>query len=157
MTNRTHKNSGNMAPLYVQVTLGKTRLLFPGAELLSLEANPEIRTNGADGRIGVVKLNEAILPVYNFDEHFHPHGEVQEKRCACVCLGNGGAAFALLCDNVETLEGADIQIVALPACMRSEFTPVQSLALQGTRIFCVSSVERFAGMIEISSRDETSS
>ena len=154
MTSPAHKNNGDTAPPYVQLVLGKTRLLFPGAEILSLEAIPEIGAPGADGRIGALNLNGTVLPVYNFDEQLHLHGEAQESRSACVCLGDGKAAFALLCDKVETVAGAELQIVELPACMRSATTPVQSLALQGTRILCVSCVERFAGVIDLSCKKE---
>jgi chemotaxis signal transduction protein len=120
---------------------------------LSLEAIPELGTAGADGSIGVVKLNGTVLPVYNFDEHLQLHGGVQDNR-PCVCLGAGRTAFALLCDKVETVEGAALQIVKLPACLRSAHTPVQSLVLQGARILCVSSVERFSGLINVSRKDE---
>jgi len=152
MTNPAHKNSGDTAPAYVQLNLGKTRLLFPHTEVLSLEAIPEIGTTGAGSGIGAVNLNETVLPVYNFDEQLQLRGGTQDSR-PCVCLGAGRTAFALLCDKVETVEGATLQIVELPACMRSANTPVQSLALQGTRILCVSSVERFAGLIDVSRKD----
>ena len=138
----------------MQVSLGKTRLLFPGEEVLSLEAVPAIGDPAADGSIGTVNLNQSSLAVYYLDEQLRPHGEVQDGRRACICLGDGVAAFALLCDKVETVEEEELQIVELPACMRSTITPVQSLALQGTRILCVSCVKRFAGAIDFSCRNE---
>ena len=137
-------------PAYVQLSLGKTRLLFPGKEVLSLEAVPEIGKPAADGSVGAVSLNQSSLAVYNFDEQLHPHNDVQDGRSACVCLGDGRVAFALLCDKVETVEEEGLQLVELPACMRSAITPVRSLALQGTRILCISCVQRFSGVLAIS-------
>jgi hypothetical protein len=154
MTNPAHKNSGDTGSTYVQLTLGKTRLLFPGTEVLSLGAIPEIGTSSTGGSVGVVTLNEAVLPVYNFDEQLQLAGGGKDNCCACACLGNSRAAFGLLCDKLEIVDGVSLQIVALPACMQSANTPVQSLALQGTRILCVSSVERFAGLIDVYRKDE---
>jgi len=154
MTNPADKNSSSAAPAYAQLTLGKTRLLFPSAEVLSLEAIPEIGAAGADGSIGVVKLNGAEMPVYNFDEQLQLRIGTQDSRRACACLGDGKTAFGLLCDTVETVEDASLQMLELPACMRSANTPVQVLAVQGTRILCVSSVERFAGLIVVFRQDE---
>ena len=147
MTNSADKNSSGTAPVYVQLTLGKTRLLFPGTEVLSLEAMPEFGAAGTGGSIGVVRLNGAELPVYNFDEQLQLLHGTQGSRRACACLGNGRTAYGLLCDKVETVEGASLRMVELPACMWSANTPVQFLAAQGTRILCVSSVERLAGLI----------
>ena len=147
MTNPVDKISKSTATGYVQLTLGKTRLLFPCTEVLSLEAVPEIGAAGKGGSIGVVSLNGAELPVYNFDEELQLHHEAQNNRRACACLGNGRTALGLLCDKVEIVDSASLRIVELPACMRSVNTPVQFLAMQGMRILCISNVERLAGLI----------
>jgi hypothetical protein len=157
MLNPVRKKNRDAVPSYIQMALGKTRLLFPGTEVLSLEAIPAIGTPHASGSIGCVDLNRASLAVYNFDEQLHPRGEIPEGRHACVCLGDGDRAFALLCDKVEMVEGAELQIVELPACMRSATTPVQFLALQGTRILCVSCVKQFAGVFDLSRNNEAGS
>ena len=154
MVNPARKKSRDTVPSYMQVVLGKTRLLFPGTEVLSLEAIPAIGTPHASGSIGCVSLNKTSLAVYNFDEQLHPHSEIPEGRHACICLGDNERAFALLCDKVEVVEDAELQIVELPACMRSATTPVQFLALQGTRILCVSCVKQFAGIFDLSRSNE---
>ena len=146
MTNPADKNGSSTALDYVQVTLGKTRLLFPSTEVLSLEAMPE---TGTVGSIGVVRLNGTELPVYNFDEELQLLHGSQNSRPACACLGNGRTAYGLLCDKTETVDGASLRMIELPPCMRSANTPVQFLATQGTRVLCVSSVERLAGLIEV--------
>ena len=140
--------SSSVAPEYVLLTLGRTRLLFPRSELLALEETPKTGPAGDDSRIGMVERNGAILPVYNFDEHLQLLGATQDTRRTCVCLGDGNSAFGILCDKAEIVNGAEMQINTLPVCMRSTNTPVQALALQGTRILCISSMERIAGLIK---------
>ena len=145
--------NGSVAPEYVQLTLGRTRLLFPRSELLALEETPETGPAGDDGSIGMVDRNAAILPVYNFDEHLQLLGEAQDTRRTCVCLRDGCSAFWILCDKAEIVDGAEMQIIALPECMRSTNTPVQALAMQGTRILCISNMERMSGLIKNSLDD----
>ena len=142
------KMNSSMAPDYVQLTLGRTRLLFPRSELLALEETPETGPAGDDGSIGMIDHDGAILPVYNFDEHLQLLGATQDTRRTCVCLGDGNSAFGILCDKAEIVDGAEMQINTLPVCMRSTNTPVQALAMQGTRILCISNMERMAGLIK---------
>ncbi|MGH8119660.1 MAG: hypothetical protein ACRESK_03490 [Gammaproteobacteria bacterium] len=133
---------------YVQLTLGRTRLLFPRTELLSLEAQPEISSAGYhDGSVGTVHLRNAILQLYNFDEQLQLLQEAQEERRACACLGNAGKALGILCDKAELVDGMGMQVVPLPACMKTANTPVQALAMHGTRVLCVCGMEGMAGLI----------
>ena len=140
-------NISSRTPEYVQLTLGRIRLLLPQAELLSLVTAPEIGPAGNGGSIGTIKVNDAVLPVYNFDEQLQLLSTVQGNRSACACLDNGKTAFGILCDKAEIVDGAGMSIVGMPVCMLSANAPVQSLAVQGTRILCISNTDRIAGLI----------
>jgi len=142
-------NSSDAARKYVQLTLGRTRLLFPSSELLALEATPEIGSAGENGSVGRVRVRDAILPLYNFDEQLHLLHEAQDDRRGCACLGDESKAMGILCDKAEVVDGTGIQMVPLPGCMKSVNTPVQALALQGTRVLCVCTMKDMAGLIEV--------
>ena len=145
------KNTSVMTPEFVQLTIGRTRLLFPRSELLALEATPETGTAGDAGSIGIININDVILSVYNFDEQLQLLGEAQDNRRNCACLGDGNTAFGIMCEKAEIADSAGMQIVNLPACMLSANTPVQALAMQGTRILCICGVERIARLINVAS------
>jgi len=130
-------------------------LLLPRSELLSLDAQPVIGPAGNDGSVGTVPLRNEILPLYNFDEQLQLLHEAQDDRRDCACLGHDSKAIGILCDKAEVVDGTGMQVIPLPACMKSMHTPVEALALQGTKILCVCNLEGITGLISALRGDGT--
>lgn len=140
---------GATAAGLVRLVLGRTRLLLPGGEVLSIEpvlnVRPEHKHNGAPGFITIAG---ADLPVFAIDEDLRIATAIGSSHEVCVCLANGQDRFGILCDDAGMVYQDDIKLHELPACMINADTAILSIAEINNNLYCVSDTKSLARLID---------
>lgn len=131
-------------PHYVALGLGGLNLLLPRHQIYALEPRLDLEPEeeGHD-YVGWIEVEGERWPVYCFSAGLCLLPEIPDKHRICVLLTHGQDYFGLLCERVMALEGTQVRLTPLPACMRTPSTPIDALALddQG-QVLCVTSVSR---------------
>lgn len=127
-----------MTAKYVRVTMGKTRLLFPAAELLAMEPisgmNPPPVSGGFSG---VIVMQGLTVPVFTVDEDLQPARSYKVRRRFCIVLRDERETLGITCDEANVIEAEDFQFHALPACMRTEDAVIPVIAVHNGSLFSV--------------------
>ena len=127
-----------MTTSYVRVTMGKTRLLFPAAELLAMEPVSSMKPPPAgSGFSGVVVTRGMTIPVVTVDEDLQLVRSREVRRRFCIVLRDEQATLGLTCDEANVIETGDLQFHDLPACMRAEDAIIPVIAVHNGILFSV--------------------
>ena len=123
---------------YVRLTLGRSKYLIPQEDVVAFEPVVDIDKSGTDeNSIGVIAFENDSLPVYEFTSDLELSGTISETRRICVCLRHGDIQFAILGDEVDTVQSTDFSIFTIPGCMQTGNSPVRNLAVSGNKVINV--------------------
>ena len=138
---------------YAVLTMDNLDLLIPQHQVHALEPGVDVRRSEGE-EVGWIAVAGSPSPVYCLSEDLRPLREVPAGRRICVLLDLGPRLFGVLCDQVVMLDRAGIEVLPLPACMRTPGTPLQGLVLQGERVLCVTSAQDLLACVGRQDLDE---
>ena len=122
---------------FIKIRIGKTRLLLPAPELLSIETVTQIKQPNQKNKTTVmIDVNDVELPVYtaNDELQFGPYQD-GDGSC-CLCLDDGQHRFGVVCDEAELISPTSLTEYNLPGCMKSAQGPIKSITICDGTIFC---------------------
>ena len=123
---------------FLQINIGKSRLLVPQAEVRSLESTLDMHTEKEDqSSVGSVFNNGVLIAVFNFDDKFNLDQSVPDSRRICVCLQDNDIEFSIICDAVSSIKQEEINLVDLPSCMKTTYCPALFLGIYRNSVFSV--------------------
>ncbi|MDH3715152.1 MAG: hypothetical protein OET44_15060 [Gammaproteobacteria bacterium] len=100
-------------------------LLIPQALVQGIA--PALDAEVGEGGIGEVSMGADRWPLFVLNHDLQPTSQHGDFRF-CVCLRDAeGSAFALACDAFDLLTVSEVNVRPLPACMRNDGTPFDSL------------------------------
>ncbi len=129
------------------LTVDGRKWLLPQSETRLLGAlvdiDPDVR---APFSVGAVGFSDEWWPIYclSGDMQFMPR--LTASRRICLLLSNGADNFGIVCDQIESFNRRT-PYHPLPACMRSDRSPIQALIALENGIGCVTTTERLAAYI----------
>ena len=123
---------------FIQLNLGKMKVLIPQDEVQSLESTLDISVEKKDmNSIGNIINNGVTHNVFNFDDKLNVIQSMSESRRICVCLQNNDVAYGVTCDAVNKIASQEVKLVELPECMKNEYCPVLYLGIYKNRVLNV--------------------
>ncbi len=154
MNPETNTPPKETVPDFVKLALGKTRILLPGREIMSIEPILNINlTHEDNGNFNHITMNGTKIPVYAFDEDLRLVSVKDGCHQFCVFLDDGQDRIGILCDDGGKVTLDDIKLHQLPACMLSTDTAVQNIAVSNNHLYCVSNITNLLQLIKNSSFD----
>jgi chemotaxis signal transduction protein len=148
-------NSNHSAQGFMQLSIGKVNILLPLQQVASLETVLDIEWNDSEfGFLGKINSGGTCRPVFNLGEDLQFVDELAEERKVCVCFGNDENGFGIICDQVNTLDSTDVELVDLPSCMKKENTPVNALAIKDKQVMSVTNAEAIGKLITLLQQDQ---
>ena len=142
------ENSNQSTQGFMQLSIGKVSLLLPLEQVVSLETVLDIEWNASEfGLLGQIKSGGTDRPVFSLGEDLQFVDELTEERKVCVCLGNNENGFGIICDQVNTLDSSEVELVDLPSCMETENTPVNALAIKDKQVMSVTNADAIEKLI----------
>jgi hypothetical protein len=136
---------GAAAPRWTMLTIGSARLALPAASVLGVLALEHLdRAAPAEGTVGRLVVQGRDCPAYALDEELAATGQLAPQRRACVLVGDAGAVFALVCDEVHMLQPKSARVHELPAALRHGASPVRQLLFAGETMVPIASVATLA-------------
>lgn len=149
MSPETNTLPEEIASDFVKLALGKTRILLPGRELLSIEPILNInRTHAGNGDFNHTTMNDTKIPVYAFDEDLRLVSAKDSRHQFCVFLDDGQDRIGILCDDAGKVTLDGIKLHELPACMLSTDTAIQTIAVSNNNLYCVSNITNLLQLIK---------
>lgn len=125
---------------FVRIALGKSRLLLPVSELLSIESTAGIRpSHEHPGSCGHILLNNKELPVYAFDGDLQQKPVTNYPKQMCVCLDNGRDQFGIVCDNAGKVILDNMKLHELPVCMQRPDSLIRVVGEKDNNLYCITS------------------
>jgi len=125
---------------FVRVTLGKTRILFPDREVMSIEPMPDIHQPEKSNGNFYVTRNDVKIPVYVFDEDLQLVSASDDRHEFCVFLEDNQDRIGIFCDEAGKVTLRDIIRHDLPDCMLSPNAAIQYIALSNNNLYCISNL-----------------
>ena len=123
---------------FLQLNLGKMRVLVPQHEVQSLESTLDISVEKNDmNSIGNIINNGVTHNVFNFDDKLNVIQSMSDSRRICVCLQNDDVAYGVTCDAVNNIDLQEVKLVELPECMKNKYCPVLYLGIYKNRVINV--------------------
>jgi hypothetical protein len=120
------------APRWMMLTFGAARLALPASAVLGVVALDSLRRDGpAPGAVGRLAVGDQACDAFALDEDFAVVLQIAPERRACAMIGDGAAAFALVCDEAHLLQPKAARRFALPSAMRHGASPVTDLLFAG--------------------------
>lgn len=131
------------------------KLLLPQNTIHALEPVLDVEA-GADASdaAGWIAYQGQQWPVYCLAKDLTALPDIPASRRVCVILNAAQGYFCLVCDNVQMLDGRQVEMTALPVCMKSTRSPFHYLAVLDEGIGCVTAVDRLAAFVERSNTDD---
>jgi hypothetical protein len=139
---------------FVKLVLGKTRILLPATELLSIEPGSSVRQPQDVNNIhGYITTSDMDIFVYAFDEDLRIL-PIRDNQCQfCVCLGIDLGQIGILCDDASTITLNEIKQHELPACMQSKDSVISAVVENNNNLYCISKTSDFLQLIRGSDQD----
>ena len=123
-------------------------LLVPHQHIHSVEPILDLeRVPGAAAVIGELTVADHRWPIYSLDRNLDVLSEIPTTRRAAVLLRNPRGNFGILCDEVHVVDNASLRMVPIPGCMQGAHSLMDALAVLGSKVTCVLSVQRLAAML----------
>ncbi|HTT07914.1 MAG TPA: hypothetical protein VMH34_03900 [Gammaproteobacteria bacterium] len=127
-----------MTTEYLKVVMGRTRLLFPAAELLAVEPIARVIPPPTAGNsMAMIAIQDATVPAVTLDEDLQPVPAHEIRRRLCAVLREDGATLGVTCDEASVIGGSGLQFHVLPACMRTEGSIIPIVAVHNGSLFSV--------------------
>lgn len=137
------------AQRFAVLQLSGVALLVPLAEVYSLESALDVdRTRRSDRSVGAIRSAGDWFPVFCLSDDLDALDEIPDSFKVCAVLAASNMALALACRSVSTLDSTALQHHPLPASMHVAGSPVRSLAFDGERIFCHTSLTDLVPLME---------
>ncbi len=134
---------------YIKLSLGRTRLLLPGEELLAMEPVQKVRASTRQtGTAGVISVNGKEHSVFAPDENLECTTTAVNNQQVCVCLAAGAVSLCLLCDDAALIHLYDVKLHALPACMYSGLDVILNIAVSNDTLYCLSDTVCLARLVD---------
>jgi hypothetical protein len=125
---------------FVRIALGKSRLLLPASELLSIESATGISpSHEHPGSCGHIMLNNKELPVYAFDDDLQQKPVMDNPKQMCVCLDNGRDQFGIICDHAGKVILDNMKLHELPVCMQRPDSLIRVVGEKDNNLYCITS------------------
>ena len=121
---------------FIKMRIGKTRLLFPASELLSVESGDQLKQEHPKNTSATIIINDLEIPVYSSDEELNLHSYHDGDWPYYLCLNNGHNYFAIACDEATLIKPEEITYYDLPGCMQCEDSPVHGLTVFNDTVYC---------------------
>ena len=138
ITGHESGNPGQSTQGFMQLAIGMLNLLLPMEQVVSLESVLDITLDESEsGLLGQIIVGGTGRPVFNLGEDLQLVDELTEARKVCVCLDNDENGYGIVCDQVNTVLGTEVELVALPACMGMDNTPIHALAIKDKYVMSV--------------------
>ncbi len=146
--------ANNGAKEFVKLLFGKTRILLPAEELLSIEPGINVRQpKDVNDIYGCITVNNTDIQVYTLDDDLHLLPVLDNQRQVCVCLDNSHCRIGILCDAASTITLNDIKLHDLPECMHTDDTVVFVIAENNNNLYCISKTADLMKLIRTPGRD----
>lgn len=141
---------GSEAPLYAVLTFDGLNLMVRQAEVRTLEPASAVDWPQAEetNLVGRIDMETGRWPVFCLAAGLTPLASVPPNRRVCILLSDGKRGFGLLCDQVKTVEAGRLNIVPMPACMKSSASPLVGMALDGGDLTCLITTSRLARFLQ---------
>ena len=147
MSPETNTSSKDIVTDFVKLTLGKTRILIPNSELMSIESNINLKYQTSHIS-GFTKHDGAKIPVYAFDEDLQPIPVKDSCHQVCVLLEDGKDRIGILCDDAGEVALNNVELHDLPDCMLGTITAIHNIAVSNNTLYCVSNIKCFLLLIK---------
>ena len=127
--------------LFVLLRLATVALLVPLHEIQSLESVEDIdKTRRAGSSAGALRRGDSWVSVFCLSDNLESQPDLPAAFRMCAILATGGAVVGLACHTVSSVDDAVLTHHPLPTCMRTTHSPIRSLAKQGERVYCRTTV-----------------
>jgi hypothetical protein len=139
---------------FVKLTFGKTRILLPAEELLSIEpGNSVSQPQDVNDIHAHITINHTEIHVYAFDDDLRLQPVMDNQRQVCVCLGNGHGQIGILCDDANAITLNEIKLHDLPACMHTNDSVIFAIAENNNNLYCISKTADLVQLINSPCQD----
>lgn len=147
-------SANNDAKEFVKLIFGKTRILLPAEELLSIEPGINVRQpKDVNDIYGSITVNNADIHVYTLDDDLHLLPVLDNKRQVCVCLDNSHCRIGILCDDASAITLNDIKLHGLPEYMHTDDTVIFAIAENNNNLYCISKTADLMQLIRTQGQD----
>ena len=119
--------------------MGALRLLLPQNQVYALEPGLDV-VHAAGEDLGWIEVADGRWPVCCLSEDLQPVRQIPPGRNICALLHTDAGPFGVLCDQVVMLgHQAEVDLLPVPACMRTTAMRLRGLVLDGEHVLCVAS------------------
>jgi len=120
------ENMYHISKLY----FGDIEIMIPQNEVVSIESIYELDTASTDSKyLGIIYRQGKKLPVYCFSGDMEILDYLPEGSSQCVIIRHQQGDYAVLCHDIKNIVLNDLNIQALPLCMRTKNMPLTHLCL----------------------------
>lgn len=131
------------------------KLVLPQSAIQSIEPVLDVEECDQNAAIaGFLVFEGERRPVHCLSKDFTALQRMPEARRVCVVLSSAQGYFCLLCDSVRLLKREHAKMTPLPACMDTENSPFQGLAILDQGMGCLSSVDHLVAYVRTLSANE---
>ena len=122
--------SSETAEQYMALSIGRTTLMTPLDSIASIDNLQHLDSSKPDNHsIGWILHKEQKTPVYSITDDLDFEQSVSAGKSACAVLSDHSRTIAVICDEVSLFKEDIIQVQALPGCMQTMTSPVDSLCI----------------------------
>jgi hypothetical protein len=130
-------------------------LLVPMPEVYTLESALDLdRERRSDRSVGALRVGDSWLAVFCLSDRLEPLAVLATECRVCAVLTSDAGAIGIACRGVETLAQGGLTEVQMPACMRTEGSPILGLTwVRGAddaidRVYCRTSAAGLLRFLE---------
>ncbi len=121
---------GNDVSDYMSLSLGEIDLLALQSSIVSLESMRDIDCESPrSGSVGWLHYGQHRMPVYSLAQDLALEQGISSEKNICVILKEQNTYLSLMCHEVTPFRKRIVKLDALPECMQSTPTPIDSLCL----------------------------
>ena len=129
-TTGNHLRSAGTAEQYMALSIGRTTIMTPLDSVVSIDNVQQIDSRRPDSHsIGWILHKGIKTPVYNITEDFDFEQSASASRSACAVLSKNNKTIAIMCEKVTLFKEEIVQVQAMPGCMQTMPSPVDSLCV----------------------------
>jgi hypothetical protein len=132
---------------YVALAIGPIELALGQGDVRALESALDVYQSADGEATGFLDVAGQRYGVYAVDDALDLLRAPPAQRRVCVLLEHRSARIGLLADRVESVPAEALRLEPLAPCMRSADSPLEALAVHGSRVLLMTTSEQLCAWL----------
>ncbi len=116
---------------YISLSFGKHDFLVPQSCIVAIETLSDVSLEEtSDNAARYLSYNGVKLPVYSLSDQLDIERPITSDKTICTILKYDDTHIALMCTEAIPFKHDIAKLVPLPACMRAQPNPIESICLR---------------------------